>query len=125
MKMSVMEFDCIVDNGLIVLIAQLICLIGCMHLFKQALFHLSHSDFHTVQGEDGLIDQILLLRIEYLNKGVSLTISLVRIMQSKSCRYGDERTLIVRSHMSERTVYYIGARTSRARPNQALACATE
>ena len=49
----------------------------------------------------------------------------VRIMQSKSCRYGDERTLIVRSYMGERTVYYIGARTSRARPNQALACATE
>ena len=47
----------------------------------------------------------------------------VRIMQSKSCRYGDERTLIVRSHMGERAVYYIGV--SRARPNQALACATE
>ena len=38
----------------------------------------------------------------------------VRIMQSKSCRYGDERTLIVRSHMGERAVYYIGACTSRA-----------
>ena len=25
----------------------------------------------------------------------------VRIMQSKSCRYGDERTLIVRSYMGE------------------------
>ena len=47
----------------------------------------------------------------------------VRIMQSKSCRYGDERTLIVRSHMGERAVYYIGV--SRARPNQALARATE
>ena len=44
-------------------------------------------------------------------------------MQSKSCRYGDERTLIVRSHMGERAVYYIGV--SRARPNQALARATE
>ena len=49
----------------------------------------------------------------------------VRIMQSKSYRYGDERTLIVRSYMGERTVYYIGARMSRARPNQALVCATE
>ena len=76
MKMLTMKFDCIVGNGLIILIAQLICLIGCIHLFKQALFYLPHSDFHTVQGEDGLIDQILLLRIEYLSKGVSLTISL-------------------------------------------------
>ena len=49
--------------------------------------------------------------------------SSVRIMQSKSCRYDDERTLIVRSHMGERAVYYIGV--SRARPNQALARATE
>ena len=40
--------------------------------------------------------------------------AVVRIMQSKSCRYGDERTLIVRSHMGERAVYYIGACTSRA-----------
>ena len=76
MKMSAIEFDCVVDNGLTVLIAQLICLIGCMHLFKQALFHLFHSDFHTVQGEDGLIDQVLLLRIRYLDKGISLIISL-------------------------------------------------
>ena len=76
MKTLTMEFNCVVDNGLTVLIAQLICLIGCMHLFKQALFHLSHSDFHTVWGEDSLIDQVLLLRIEYLNKGISLTISL-------------------------------------------------
>ena len=71
-----MEFDCVVSNGLTVLIAQLVCLIGCIHLFKQALFHLSHSDFHTVRGEDGLIGQVLLLRIGYLGKGVSLTISL-------------------------------------------------
>ena len=49
----------------------------------------------------------------------------VRIMQSKLCRYSDERTLIVRSHMGERAVYYIGACMSRARPNQALAHATE
>ena len=47
----------------------------------------------------------------------------VRIMQSKSCRYSDKRTLIVRSYMSERAVYYIGV--SRARPNQALARTTE
>ena len=76
MKMLAMKFDCIVGNGLIILIAQLICLIDCMHLFEQALFHLSHSDFHTVWGEDGLIGQVLLLRIEYLSKGVSLIISL-------------------------------------------------
>ena len=76
MKTSAMKFDCIVDNDLTVLIAQLVCLIDCIHLFKQALFHLSHSDFHTVQGEDGLIDQVLLLRIEYLSKSVSLIISL-------------------------------------------------
>ena len=71
-----MEFNCVVGNGLIVLIAQLICLIGCMHLFEQVLFHLSHSDFHTVWGENGLIGQVLLLRIENLSKGVGLTISL-------------------------------------------------
>ena len=71
-----MKFNCIVGNGLTVLIAQLICLISCMHPFKQALFHLSHSDFHTVRGEDGLIGQVLLLRIGYLSKGISLTISL-------------------------------------------------
>ena len=76
MKMLTIEFDCIVGNGLTVLIVQLVCLIGCMHLFEQSLFHLSHSDFHTVWGEDGLIGQVLLLRIEYLSKGVSLTISL-------------------------------------------------
>ena len=74
--MLIIEFNCVVSNGLTVLIAQLICLIGCMHSFKQALFHLSYSDFHTVQGEDGLIDQVLLLRIEYLSKNVSLIISL-------------------------------------------------
>ncbi len=76
MKMLIMEFDCVVGNGLTVLIAQLVCLIGYMHLFKQALFHLPHLNIHTVQGEDGLIGQVLLLRIEYLSKGVSLTISL-------------------------------------------------
>ena len=76
MKTSAMKFDCIVGNGLTVLITQLVCFINCMHLFKQALFHLSHSDFHTVWGEDGLIDQVLLLRIGYLSKGVSLIISL-------------------------------------------------
>ena len=57
------------------------------------------------------------------NKTLVLKQVTVRIMQSKSCRYGDERTLIVRSHMGERAVYYIGV--SRARPNQALARATE
>ena len=76
MEMLVIEFDCIIGNGLTVLIAQLVCLISCMHPFEQALFHLSHSDFHTVQGEDGLIGQILLLRIEYLSKSISLIISL-------------------------------------------------
>ena len=76
MKMLTMKFNCIVSNGLTVLIAQLICLIDCIHLFKQALFHLSHSDFHTVQGEDGLIGQVLLLRIEYSGKGIDLIISL-------------------------------------------------
>ena len=76
MKMLTIEFNCVVGNGLTVLIAQLICLINCMHSFKQALFHLSHSDFHTVQGENSLIDQVLLLRIEYSGKGVSLIISL-------------------------------------------------
>ena len=74
MKMSVMKFDCIDSNDLTVLIAQLVCLINCMHLFEQTLFHLSHLNFHTVQGEDGLIGQVLFLRIEYLSKGVSLTI---------------------------------------------------
>ena len=76
MKMLIMKFDCIVDNDFTVLTAQLVCLIDCIHLFKQVLFHLSYSDFHTVWGEDGLIGQVLLLRIEYLSKGVSLIISL-------------------------------------------------
>ena len=31
MKMSAIEFDCIVDNGLTVFIAQLVCLIGCVY----------------------------------------------------------------------------------------------
>ena len=76
MKMSAMKFDCIVGNGLTVLIAQLVCLIDCMHPFEQALFHLPHLNFHTVQGEDGLIGQVFLFRIEYLSKGVGLIISL-------------------------------------------------
>ena len=74
--MSVMKFNCIVDNGLTVLITQLICLINCVHLFKKAFFHLSNLNFYTVWGENGLIGQILLLRVEYLGKSVSLIISL-------------------------------------------------
>ena len=74
--MLIMKFDCIAGNGLTVLIAQLVCLIDCVHLFKKAFFHLFNSDFHTVQGENGLIDQVLLLRVEYSGKSVSLTISL-------------------------------------------------
>ena len=74
--MLIMKFDCIVDNGLTVFIAQLVCLIDCVHLFKKAFFHLSDSDFHMVQGENNLIDQVLLLRVEYLDKSVSLIISL-------------------------------------------------
>ena len=54
--MLIMKFDCVVDNGLIVLIAQIVCLIDCVHSFKKAFFHLSDSDFHTVQSENGLID---------------------------------------------------------------------
>ena len=76
MKTLTMKLDCTVSNGLTVLTAQLVYLIDCMHLFKQALFYLPHLNFHTVQGEDGLIDQVLLLRVEYLSKDVSLTISL-------------------------------------------------
>ena len=52
-------------------------------------------------------------------------VSSVRIMQSKLCRYSDERTLIVRSYMGEQAVYYIGACMSCTRPNQALVHATE
>ena len=73
--MLVIEFNCVVSNGLIVLIAQLVCLINCVHSFKKAFFHLSDSNFHTVQGENGLIDQVLLLRVEYSSKSVSLIIS--------------------------------------------------
>ena len=76
MKMSAIEFDCIVDNGLTVFIAQLVYLIDCVHLFEKVFFHLFNSDFHTVQGENSLIGQVLLLRVKYLSKGVSLTISL-------------------------------------------------
>ena len=76
MKMLTIKLDCTVGNGLTVLTAQLVCLIDCMHSFKQALFHLPHSDFYTVQSENGLIDQVLLLRIRYLSKGVDLIISL-------------------------------------------------
>ena len=49
----------------------------------------------------------------------------VRIMQSKSCRYSDKRTLIVRSYMGEQAVYYVGVCTSCARLNQALVRTTE
>ena len=76
MKTLIMKFDCIVDNGLTVFIAQLVCLIDCVHLFKKAFFHLSDSDFHTVWGENGLIGQVLLLRVEYSGKGISLIINL-------------------------------------------------
>ena len=72
-----MKLDYTVDNDLTVLTAQLVYLIGCMHPYEQALFHLPHSDFHMVQGEDGLIGQVLLLRVKYLSKSVSLTISLM------------------------------------------------
>ena len=75
--MSVIKFDCIVSNDLTVLIAQLVCLINCVHLFKKAFFHLFNSDFHTVQGENSLIDQVLLLRVKYLSKNVSLIIDLI------------------------------------------------
>ena len=74
--MLVIKFDCVVDNDLMVLIAQLVCLIDCVHLFKKAFFHFFNSDFHTVQGENGLIGQVLLLRVKYSDKGISLTISL-------------------------------------------------
>ena len=75
--MLIIKLDCTVNNDLTVLTAQLVCLIDCIHSFKQVLFHLSHSDFYTVQGENSLIDQILLLRVKYLSKSVSLIISLV------------------------------------------------
>ena len=74
--MLTMKFNCVIDNSLTVLIAQLICLISCVHLFKKAFFHLFNSDFHTVQGENGLIGQVLLLRVKYSDKGISLIISL-------------------------------------------------
>ena len=76
MKTLIMEFDCIVDNGLTVLIAQLVCLIDCVHSFEKAFFHFSDSDFYIVWGENDLIGQVLLLRVEYSGKGVSLTIHL-------------------------------------------------
>ena len=47
-----------------------------MYLFKKAFFYLSDSDFYIVQGENGLMDQVLLLRVKYSDKGVSLIISL-------------------------------------------------
>ena len=76
MKMLTMKFDCIVDNGLTVLIAQFVCLIDCVHSFKKAFFHLSDSNFHMVWGENGLIGQVLLLKVKYSGKSVSLIISL-------------------------------------------------
>ena len=48
MKMSAIKFDCIIDNDITVLIAQLVYFIDCVHLFKKAFFYLSNSDFHTV-----------------------------------------------------------------------------
>ena len=47
-----------------------------MHLFKKTFFHLFNSDFYIVQSENDLIDQVFLLRVEYLDKSVSLIISL-------------------------------------------------
>ena len=74
--MLIMKFNCVVGNSLIVLIAQLVYLIDCVHLFKKAFFHLFNLNFYTVWGENSLIGQVLLLRVEYLDKSVSLIISL-------------------------------------------------
>ena len=74
--MLIIKFDCVVGNDLTVLIAQLVYIIDCVHPFEKAFFHLFNSDFHTVQGENDLIGQVLLLRVKYSDKGVSLIISL-------------------------------------------------
>ena len=71
-----MKFNCVVDNDLTVFIAQLVCLIDCVHSFEKVFFHLFNLDLYTVQGENNLIDQVLLLRVEYSGKSISLIISL-------------------------------------------------
>ena len=48
MKTFTVKFDYVVDNDLSVLIAQFICLIDCVHLFKKIFFHFSDLNFHTV-----------------------------------------------------------------------------
>ena len=76
MKTFAVKFDCIIDNGLSVLIAQFVYLISCVHLLEDAFFHFSDSDFHMVQGKDHLIGKVLFVRVEYSDKGVSFIISL-------------------------------------------------
>ena len=77
MKTFAVKFNCIVDNDLSVLIAQFVYFISCVHLLKEVFFHFSDSDFHTVRDKDCLIGKVLFLRVEYSDKGVSFTVSLV------------------------------------------------
>ena len=76
MKTFAVKFDCIIDNGLSVLIAQFVYFIDCVHLLEDAFFHFSDLDFHMVQGKNHLIGKVLFLRVEYSDKGVSFIISL-------------------------------------------------
>ena len=76
MKMFAVKFNCIVSNGLPVLIAQFVYFIDCVHLLEEAFFHFSDSDFHTVRGKDHLVGKVLFLRVGYPGKGVSFTVSL-------------------------------------------------
>ena len=76
MKTFAVKFDCIVGNGLSVLIAQFVYFIDCVHLLEEALFHFFNSDFHTVRGKDCLVGKVLFLRVEYPDKGISFTVSL-------------------------------------------------
>ena len=77
MKTFAVKFNCIVDNDLSVLIAQFVYFIDCVHLLEEAFFHFFSSDFHMVQGKDHLVNKVLFLRVEYSDKGVSFTISLI------------------------------------------------
>ena len=47
-----------------------------MDPLKKAFFHFSNSDFHTVRSKNGLIGQVLVLRVGRPGKGVSFAIGL-------------------------------------------------
>lgn len=63
MKVDSMQCDGVLDDGRSKLLTALVCLISNVYSLEEALFHLSHSNLHTVWGQDSLICQVLNLRL--------------------------------------------------------------